>query len=219
MNEIDLFPDDLRRQLMFKRWFKLTAIGAVALTLLIGGSFAGLRGVNAEIDDRIEVLQSQREISISNRDRLKQLAQQKKDLQQQLNLLSGLRSGASAEQMFVMIDRALPGPEVWLTNWKFRRAGTQVDDGSEAVSTGYFIVIPAGSNAREEETWKIETHMNIEGQALDHSAISEFVLNLTQQPEIENVRIVNTRLGQAVNDTKLVDFSLDIVVSAGRSPV
>ena len=216
MNEIDLFPDDLRRQLLLTRWFKLAAISIVLLSLAIGGGFILLLEVNAQVDEEIRQFQNQREISNANRQQLKQLDQQKQDLQQQLNLLSGLRSGASAEQMFVMIDRALPGPEVWLTNWKFRRAGTQVKATPETVSTGYFIVIPAGSSTRQEETWKIETHMNIQGQALDHSAISEFVLNLTRQPEIENVRIVNTRLGQPVNETKLVDFSLDIIVSPGE---
>ena len=114
-----------------------------------------------------------------------------------------------------MIDRSLPGPEVWLTNWKFRRAGTPVEEKPSAVSTGYFIVVPAGSERKQEETWKIETHMNIQGQALDHVAMSKFVLNLTQQPEIENVRIVSSRQNE-VNQTKVVDFSLDIVVSARR---
>ncbi len=216
MNEIDLFPDDLRQRLLLTRWFKLAAISIVLLSLVIGGGFILLREVNAQVDEEIRQFQNQREISNANRQQLKQLDQQKQDLQQQLNLLGGLRSGASAEQMFVMIDRALPGPEVWLTNWKFRRAGTQVKATPETVSTGYFIVIPAGSSTRQEETWKIETHMNIQGQARDHSAISEFVLNLTRQPEIENVRIVNTRLGQPVNEIKLVDFSLDIIVSPGE---
>jgi hypothetical protein len=216
MNEIDLFPDDLRQRLLLTRWFKLAAISIVLLSLAIGGGFILLREVSAQVDEEIRQFQNQREISNANRQQLKLLDQQKQDFQQQLNLLSGLRSGASAEQMFVMIDRALPGPEVWLTNWKFRRAGTQVKATPETVSTGYFIVIPAGSSTRQEETWKIETHMNIQGQALDHSAISEFVLNLTRQPEIENVRIVNTRLGQPVNETKLVDFSLDIIVSPGE---
>ena len=114
-----------------------------------------------------------------------------------------------------MIDRSLPGPEVWLTNWSFRRAGTPVEDSGEAVNTGYFIVIAADKKANREETWKIETNMNIEGQALDHVAMSRFVLNLTQQPEIERVRIVNSRQTE-VNQTKVVDFSLDIVVSARR---
>ncbi len=213
MNEIDLFPEDLRKRLLFYRWFRLAGYILVALSVVIVGAFFALRGTNAKIDEEINYFQSQREITNANRSRLEHLNQQKQNLQQQLNLLSGLRSGASAEQMFVMIDRALPGPEVWLTNWKFRRAGTPVEDRREAVSTGYFIVIPADKGAKQEETWKIETHMNIQGQALDHVAMSKFVLNLTQQPEIENVRIVSSRQSE-VNRVKVVDFSLDIIVSS-----
>lgn len=217
MNEIDLFPDDLRKQLLFMRWFKLSGIAIVLLTLVAMVTFVLLREASARIDEQIKYFQSQREITNANRRQLEQLNQQKSDLKQQLDLLGGLRSGASAEQMFLMIDRALPGPDVWLTNWKFRRAGTPVDKNQQAVSTGYFIVIPAGNQNSQgrEETWKIETHMTIQGQALDHSAMSRFVLNLTQQPEIENVRIVNTRSNQG-KQVKLVDFSLDIVVSARK---
>lgn len=218
MNEIDLFPEELRKQLLFKRWFKITGYTIALLTMVLLAAFVGLRAANAQIDEQIQLFQGQREISTANRKQLEQLNQQKKDLQQQLNLLSGLRSGASAEQMFVMIDRALPGPDVWLTNWKFRRAGTPVGDTREAVNTGYFIVISAENQSGQEETWKIETNMNIQGQALDHVAMSRFVLNLTQQAEIEHVRIVSSRQSM-VNQTKVVDFSLDIVVSAGPGRV
>ncbi len=212
MSEIDLFPDDLRRKLLFTRWFRQAGIALLIMTLLLVGAFVALREANARIDDEINYFQSQREITNANRQQLEQLNQQKKNLRQQLDLLSGLRSGASAEQMFVMIDRSLPGPDVWLTNWKFRRAGTPVESREEAVNTGYFIVISSDSPNRAEETWKIDTTMTIQGQALDHVAMSKFVLNLTQQPEIENVRIVNTRMNES-DAAKLVDFSLDVVVS------
>lgn len=215
MNEIDLFPDELRKKLLFYRWFKLTGVAIVLMTVVSGAGFVALREMNAGIEERIRIFQSQREISNTNHQRLKQLNQEKINLQQQLNLLDGLRSGASAEQMFVTIDRALPGPNVWLTNWKFRRAGTQVEREDGAVSTGYFIVIPAGGQDDEQETWRIETRMEIQGQALDHVAMSQFVLNLTQQPQIENVRIVNSRQ-TTVNQAKLVEFGLDIVVSGYR---
>jgi len=215
MNEIDLFPDELRKQLLFARWFRFTGYTVVLLTILSVVAFVLLREASARIEEQIQYFQSQREITTTNRRQLEQLNQQKSDLQQQLDLLGGLRSGASAEQMFLMIDRALPGPDVWLTNWKFRRAGTPIDQRQQAVSTGYFIVIPADNQNRPAETWQIETHMTIQGQALDHSAMSRFVLNLTQQPEIENVRIVNTRSNQG-KQVRLVDFSLDIVVSARK---
>ncbi|MDH3633308.1 MAG: PilN domain-containing protein [Gammaproteobacteria bacterium] len=218
MNEIDLFPEDFRKRLVFIRWFRLTGYAIVVLSVVSLVAFVLLREANAHIDEQIRHFQSQREITNANRRELELLNQQKSDLKQQLDLLTGLRSGASAEQMFLMIDRSLPGPEVWLTNWKFRRAGTPVEDSQEAVNTGYFIVIADDKKAKQEETWKIETNMSIQGQALDHVAMSRFVLNLTQQPEIENVRIVNSRQTK-VNQVKLVDFSLDIVVSArqGRS--
>ncbi len=212
MSEIDLFPEDLRRKLLFQRWFKQAGVALLVATLLCVGSFVALRQANARIDGEISRFQSQREITNANRQQLEQLNEQKKNLRQQLDLLSGLRSGASAEQMFVMIDRALPGPDVWLTNWKFRRAGTPVENRQEAVNTGYFIVISSDSPTREEETWKIDTTMTIQGQALDHVAMSKFVLNLTQQPEIENVRIVTTRMNES-DALKLVNFDLDIVVS------
>ncbi len=215
MNEIDLFPDDLRKRLLFLRWFRLTGYGILILTLLMVAAFVSLREASAKIDQQIQYFQSQREISNANRRQLEQLNQQKKNLKQQLDLLSGLRSGASAEQMFVMIDRSLPGPDVWLTSWKFRRAGTPVEASRQAVNTGYFIVLPADNQASKEETWKIETHMNIQGQALDHVAVSKFVLNLTRQPEIEDVRIVRSSQTE-VNRTKVVDFSLDIVVAVRR---
>jgi len=215
MNEIDLFPEELRKQLLFARWFKFTGYTVVLLTILSVVAFVLLREASARIEEQIQYFQSQREITTANRNQLEQLNQQKSDLQQQLDLLGGLRSGASAEQMFLMIDRALPGPDVWLTNWKFRRAGTPIDQRQQAVSTGYFIVIPADNQNRPAETWQIETHMTIQGQALDHSAMSRFVLNLTQQPEIENVSIVNTRSNQGKR-VRLVDFSLDIVVSARK---
>ena len=215
MNEIDLFPDELRKQLLFARWFRFTGYTVVLLTILSVVAFVLLREASARIEEQIQYFQSQREITTANRRQLEQLNQQKSDLQQQLDLLGGLRSGASAEQMFLMIDRALPGPDVWLTNWKFRRAGTPIDQRQQAVSTGYFIVIPADNQNRPAETWQIETHMTIQGQALDHSAMSRFVLKLTQQPEIENVRIVNTRSNQGKR-VRLVDFSLDIVVSARK---
>lgn len=218
MSEIDLFPDDLRKRLLLLRWFKLTGVVLVLTSVVSAAGYFGLTWASAQIDQKIQQFQSQRKITTSSRNQLQQLNQQKRNLQQQLDLLAGLRSGASAESMFITIDRALPGPDVWITNWKFRRAGTVVEGHQQTVSTGYFIVIPAankGRNAGKEETWKIETNMSLQGQAMDHVAMTRFVQNLTQQSEIENVRIVSTRANR-VNRVKLVDFSLDIIVSARK---
>lgn len=218
MNEIDLIPEEYRRKRLFVNWLKRFWVALGLITVVMVGGFFGLKQTNAELTEKIQDLKSQRALASENTGQLKQRSAQRDGLQQQLNLLAGLRSGSSAEQMFMTMDHALPGPQVWITKWSFRRAGSAVENITETVNTGYFIVVPSGQGDKKQEAWKIETWMVVQGQALDHVAMSEFVSNLTRQPEIDNVRIVSTRLNQSQN-IKLVDFSLEIIVAAGVGKV
>jgi len=218
MNEVDLIPEDYRKQRLYIGWLKRAGL---SLTIIIGVVLVGFfyfKQVNESLAADIQQLKMQRSIATENGQQLKQLSSQKNDLLQQLKLLAGLRGGASAEQMFLTMDNALSGPQVWLTNWRFRRAGNRVEEDVETVNTGYFIVVPRGRGNQKSEAWKIETWMIVQGQALDHVAMSEFVANLTRQPEIENVRIVSTRLNPS-GKIKLVDFSLEITVAADTGSV
>lgn len=217
MTEIDLIPDEYRRKRLFIRWLKLSGTVLALMLVVVSALTFSLKHANDNFTAEINRLKKQRAIATENGQRLKRLVELKKSLQQQLNLLTGLRSGSSAEQMFVTMDNALSSPQVWLTKWNFHRAGNRVDEMEATVNTGYFIVVPSGQNARKE-TWRIETTMLVQGQAVDHVAMSEFVANLTRQPDIENVRIVSTRLNQS-NRIKLVDFSLEIIVAANRGRV
>ena len=218
MHDIDLIPLEYHRKQLFSGWLKKAALSLFLLTSLFMSTYVILRTETQDIQQKTEQLQSQKAITNSHRLQLEKLNQQKKDLNQQLKLLAGLRSGAAAERMFTTIDAALSSENLWITGWKFRRAGTPVEHDNKAVNTGYFIVIPHGENTRNKkpETWKIETQMTLQGKSMDHSELSEFVLNLTQQPEIENVRIVSTRLEQ-INKIKLVNFTLEIIVSTLQS--
>ena len=60
----------------------------------------------------------------------------------------------------------------------------------------------------------IETEMKIDGEALDHAALSEFVSSLVDQPEIKSVRVVRTETVH-FNQQPLVRFSLDVLVVPG----
>ncbi len=213
MSEIDLIPEEYRRKRLFFSWLKHAVVVFGLMTVIMVGGFLGLKQVNAELTEKIHNLKSQRALASENTEQLKRFSAQRDGLQQQLNLLAGLRSGSSAEQMFMTMDHALPGPQVWITKWSFRRAGSAVEHNTKTVNTGYFIVVPSGQDNKKQEAWKIETRMVVQGQALNHVAMSEFVSNLTRQPEIENVRIVSTRLNASQN-IKLVDFSLEIIVAA-----
>ncbi len=218
INDIDLVPVEFHKKHQLIRWMKISGFSLALLTVVILGLFSFLHSQSIHLEKEIERLQSQKAITNSHRQQLEKLNQQKKDLDQQLKLLAGLRSGAAAEQMFVTIDQALPAANVWITRWNFRRAGTPVENADNTVNTGYFIVIPSNAKKNQqnkEETWKIETQMNSQGQSMDHAALSEFVLNLTRQSEIEDVRVVSTQLTE-INQVKLVNFNLEITVSSLR---
>jgi hypothetical protein len=214
INEIDLIPTFYRKRLLFSRWLKQAVLALIAITVSVIVAFLLLRAYTEEIEGQLTNLQSQKKISTQQRSELEKLNTRKKGLSQQLDLLAGLRSGLAVEQIIVAVDKALSEKRVWLTNWRFRRAGTVVDKDPKTVNVGYFIVIPNGEKPQEEEAWKIETTMAIHGQALDYSALSEFVSKLIEQPEIQAVRVLSTDL-ISMNSHKLVNFNLDIVVSAG----
>lgn len=213
MNEIDLIPETYRKRLLFTRWLKQALIWLMTLSVFILVTSLSIRAYTEEIEIELKELQSQKMISTQQRNELEELNLRKKLLTQQQELLAGLRSGLAVEQIFITVDKAISKENVWITNWSFRRAGTVVDNDPKTVNMGYLIVIPNVERPQQEEAWKIETTMTIQGQALDHSALSDFVSRLVEQPEIQTVRVVRTDLIDLYNH-KLVNFSLDVIVSS-----
>jgi hypothetical protein len=213
MSEIDLIPAVYRQRRRFVRWLKTAVICLVLASTLIGSAFAVLKAEADKLDEGLRLLQLRKDISAQRRGELEGLNATRQDLNQQLELLSGLRSGAAAVQMFTTMDQALGGGDVWFTNWAFRRAGTPAGAQPDAVHAGYFVVVNDAKSA-QAETWMIETQMKIDGEAVDHAALSSFVSNLIEQPEIQDVRVVRTET-IVVQERPLVRFSLDVVVAPG----
>ena len=220
MIDIDLIPPEYHKKRLVSSWLKRAVVICVLFSAMIIGGYFFLKMDATNLQAQLDRLQSQKEISAQQRQELEQLNERKGDLQQQMQLLTGLRSGLAVESMFIAVDRALPESQVWINQWSFRRAGTPVDEPVSAVNTGYFIVIPQGSetrNQQREETWEIITEMTIVGQSMDHAALSDFVIRLTRQPEIANARIVSTSSTE-VRDIKLVNFTLDVIVATPGAP-
>ncbi len=209
MSEIDLIPATYRTQLKLRGWairFGSVVTGLVVVTIT---AYITLHQLNKGIDREIGELQSRQEITAQQRDELKKLDVEKSVFANQLELLRELRSGAPMQDMFTTIDRAVKDSGVWFLNWEFRRANTMIKRKEESVNTGYFIIVKSGDDNQESETWKIETHMDIKGQAPDHAALSKFVRSLFEQPEIQDVRIRNTKSSPR---KKLVEFDLAVIV-------
>ncbi len=210
MSSIDLIPADYRDGLERRRHAQGAAwlIACVGLAALL--ATVGLRAASARLTVETEKLRAQHALTAQQRDQLTTLDGRLAELEEEWTLLRGLRSGAAAEDLFVIVDRALPGGDVWFLDWAFRRAGVVVPQNPRTVSTGYFIVVPAETQEAPED-WQIRTHMSITGQARDHAALSRFVRGLYQQPEIREVKVNSTRV-QQYQDTRVVDFDLAVVL-------
>ena len=167
--------------------------------------------MNKTLSATISDLQGEQQISELQRGALTKLNNEKTHFNNQLSFLTDLRSGTAAPDMFKTVDHALENKEVWFLNWEFRRAGTAVEKKEEISSNGYFIIIPATNGEKTSETWKIETHMTIKGQAKDHAALSRFVRKLFSQPAIQDVRILNT---SRLSNTQVVNFDLAVSVNS-----
>jgi len=213
---MDLVPADYRRYIqqlqLLHRWGLFTLV-IIAVSVSIS---LGLKYMASEYQKEIVVLEKKKAISSHQRGILQDLEKDRNLLTKKHRILEKLRGGALAEDMFVNIDRALNGKNIWFKNWKFIRAGSKTSEKPRGVNTGYFIVIPEAdrANQKEKEAWQIQTHMEVSGQATDHEALSSFVRRVLQQPQIGDVRILNTQ--QQVNmDKTVVDFKLVIMVNSG----
>jgi hypothetical protein len=215
---MDLIPEDYRRSIeqmqLLQRW-------GLAILVYLGLAVAISFGLNYMADryqQDIEVLEKKKAISSHQRGILQELEKERSMLMAKREVLEKLRGGALAEDMFVNIDKALTGNDVWFKSWSFVRAGSKTREEDKGVNTGYFIVIPKGerTSKKDNEAWKIQVHMEISGQATDHEALSSFVRRVIQQPQIADVRILNTQKRDQNNST-VVDFKLVVMVNSGHT--
>lgn len=213
MAEFDLIPNDYRERLWRERRLREFVLIAVGLLLLSGGVAAALNQVKNSLQKEVEQLQAQRAISTQQTAELKSLRKQKAEFEYQWSLLEGLRGGMSAEHVFYVIDGALDGHDVWFSDWKFRRAGVKVSTAQQAEVKGYFLVLPKGQQNAKEDAWQIETDMTIKGQAVDYTALANFVRALFSKPEIHDVRVLKTILNHS-HQPPVIDFDLAVVVNA-----
>jgi len=209
MAEIDLIPASYRTLLQLRSWgVRTVAMIGGALVLTVAG-FASFSYINKEVDVEVRALQAKKEITERQREQLKQLNTEKSVYANRLTLLNELRSGVQMDGLFRTIDRALVDSGVWFKDWEFTRANAIVKNREDTVNTGYFIIVKSADEKEADETWRIDTHMNIKGQAEDHSALSRFVRRLFEEPDIQDVRILNTSRSPR---RKVVEFDLAIIM-------
>jgi hypothetical protein len=209
MHEIDLIPASYRRALTALRFIKWVGAALAVLVLTTAGARVWLDASIDRTGAEIARLQAQQTITSQERSQLDALRQEGRSYEEQLYLLRGLRSGAPTADLFGIIDQALIGDELWFLDWEFRRAGV-TNSAGQSVETGYFIVV--NDDSGQNDAWRVETHMAITGQAIDHAALSRFVQRLLNHPEIENAHVRRSELQRYAART-LVEFDLAVVIN------
>ena len=212
MSEIDLIPTAYRRSLVQRTWLARLALLLFCVAIALGAGKLGLVWAVHASERSLLELERVGQLAIEQRTRLDRLVGERADIALRLSVLDELRSGIVARQMFVVIDRALDG-SIWFSSWKFQRAEELVESDPETVKTGFFIVVPNQARDKPEQAWRLRAHMEIRARALDHSSLADFVRRLVEQPEIEEVRVLATRI-RRVASTQLVDFELAVVVNS-----
>lgn len=214
MSEIDLVPVRYHRSRSLQRGVNRVLVACALVVFSMVGLRALLVHRIALYDQEIEKIQQETARAEHEQRRVQALTSEHEVLSQRLAVLGSLRGRIAAKQMFRVVDDALD-QAIWFRRFSFRRAGEIVDDERKAVETGYFIVLPQEAPDQPRRTWRFHTHMEITAEAEDHSALAGFVRRLSQQPEIESARILNTQVRKGV-DAAGVEFDLAVVVRSER---
>jgi hypothetical protein len=211
MPEIDLIPRDYRNRVFIFDWGKRLSVTMAVFMVLSISIYVVLNVSNRRLGENVVILQHKQQALAKDKDALRELDEKKERYQRQWELLKNLRNSTAASKMFVIIDQAIPAGDIWFLNWEFQRSSDIVELQPESENTGYFIVLSDKAGQGKAEACVIKTRMTVKGQANDHSALSRFVRRLYEQPEVQDVRILNTSL---VKTDSVVNFDMVVTVNS-----
>lgn len=212
MHEFDLIPASYKERLKIKRWCRLSGFVFAGILVIVAGFRFAIINKTTSLNAKITVLQKDKQFSIQQQQKYNFLVAEGIKLEKDLEILNGLRGGPTAKQILLAVDRVMQD-SVWFTKWSYIRAGEITQVQPATVQTGYFIIIPKEANgSSNQQAWKLNAHMEINGQALDHSRLSSFIRNLINLPEIDDVKVINTNLRNYVS-SQVVEFNLVLIIN------
>jgi hypothetical protein len=210
-HEMDLIPASYRERQKIQHWCHLFLIVFVVICLAIVMCRFSLANKAEKTRLIVSNLQKDKSFNLQQQQTYNELLATERVLQKNLEILSGLRGGPSVRHIFTVIDRVMNG-SVWFDEWSFQRAGEMTEVKQKTVQRGYFIIIEQDGNNNKKQAWKLNTHMDIKGQAKDHSSLSHFVTALINQPEIEDVKVISTNL-RNYTTYQVINFQIIVTVN------
>lgn len=208
MPDLDLIPFEYRQELLVRNWLKIFCLISVALLTCIGVAKYILHDQTVQMKQQVYTFEVNRKEVNRKQHVLNELEQDKRYLEKQALIKDRLTRGPSAQQMFLIMDRSLD-ENTWFKRWIFQRADKFSDIEMDPAETQFSPSVPAANNKSLAQA--STAHMDIKGQAINHTKFAILVHNLATQPEFEDVKVVRTSQGRS-KSTEVLDFDLVISV-------
>lgn len=192
MADIDMIPRSYREGLRVRR--TLAAYGAALGLLLVAGlgTSAFVRWRLALETPRLEQARAGTLQADALRTRLTHAQLRKDGLAEGVAALAALRGAGEAEALARLLDRAL-NERVWFERLRFSRSQEQLQPAPSPLP-------PEAAQVQVQvraQAWRLGSHLEIDGRALDNAAMTSFLAQLAADPALANVRFLNSSMQTA----------------------
>jgi Tfp pilus assembly protein PilN len=209
MHDIDLIPADYRRGRALHRTLRSCGIvigalvGAAAVTAgALRQAVSVTRAEIAELDKSVAMAEQQQAA-------IDALTEQKRALESEAVLRSGLRAGAPIDDFLTSIGSAAVDAGVWFRSWRFERLGAVVS-AAPAGTESFFVVDANAAGAG------VRSRILIVGRAGDVAGVSALVQAVATDGQFASVQVQRVWRDAAEN---VVQFELALSADfAGEAP-
>lgn len=182
---------------------------AAAAVLVTGVATAGgLAYAATRVHAQVDALTFAQRLAEQQRTELDHIETERARLEQQWQRLEALRGGGDVGELFRLIDRTLPEGDLWFDRWELLREAVATRSETAAAAP----VVAAGQPVdATPASVTAERQMRILGQARDHAALSRFVRELYESPEVDDVHLERTTL-RRYTTSSVVSFELAVAL-------
>jgi len=192
MSAFDLVPRDYRVQLAQHKLLQQFGVVLALIVAALLASYALLAGLHAKHQLELEALQAQQVIKQQEINIYQSLRQQQSELQSQVEQLAQFQGAGATHLLLQSVENAAASGSVWLTNWRYNRQSA-------------------------DQPHKVELH----GDAADHGALSDFVLQLLRSPQILDAGITRSTMksdnSRGKANGRKIAFRLELNVANGAA--
>lgn len=211
MTEFDLMPPGYARGKRMHRHAKYLLAAAVTAAIVVGASWLALHTLVVVKAREVAHLQARSRLAAADRARLQQDRERVLAMQRQLAALEALR-GADSLRLFIDAIDAAYVPGIWFEQMRLTR---HIILPAPAAKRGRTAAPPAEAVLPPD----VEHTAEIDGHAVDYSALGEFVRRLGRQPGVFAVRLIGTGMRAGVDAGPLeAKIALNVGDRPGGAP-